>query len=94
MWLEVTTTWGTLLKGHGIRNIENHSFGESLHELLLCSNRPYREAVEEKPTVSKKQEVLSILSKSGRTVVGFSAFVLVEFRWFLGSQDCFSVTLT
>ena len=24
LWLVVTTTWGTLLKGHGIRKVENH----------------------------------------------------------------------
>ena len=78
--MDITTAWGTLLKGHSIRKVEDDCFGGSLHKLSLCSNRPCREEVEEKPTVSKNQEVLSILSKSGKAVVTFSAFVLAEIR--------------
>lgn len=94
LWLGVTKAWKTLLKGHSIRKVENHCCGRSLHEWSLCSNKPCREEVEEKPTAPKKQEDLSFFSKSGSAVVAFSAFVLVEFGWFLGSQHCFSVTLT
>ena len=37
LWLEVSTTWGTVLKGHSIRKVENHCSGASWghHSSLL-----------------------------------------------------------
>jgi hypothetical protein len=37
LWLEVTTTWRTVLKCHSIRKVENHCFiGSASAEVVCC----------------------------------------------------------